>query len=292
MKRIKRKNEDRMSSLDIIQILLDLIVATGILILCIYIYQSGSQKVKEKFIKDLAERSGVKQGAYELVSLNEVSRNKVSQDTVSANKEEDEEETKEPFEPGKNFEELKNLNPDIKAWLEVPGTPIDYPVLYSDELDGDEEFYLRKNYQKKNDSHGSIFIKTGCSYDLSDAVTVIYGHNMKDGSMFGTVHRMATSITAVRPPYLVLYYPDKTVYAELLACYTTDTQLLSDKFNDFKSAQDRMDYIYSFDNKTPLCDLKEMDIVNGKEKLITLSTCTGGGEQRELAQFIVTRVDK
>ncbi len=289
MRKIKRKNEDRMSPLDIIQILLDLIVATGILILCIYIYQTGTQKVKEKFIKDLAERSGVKQGAYELVSFNEVSENVLSANTVSSDSKE---ETAEPFEPGKNFRELKNLNPDIKAWLEVPGTPIDYPVLYSDELDGEEEYYLRKNYLKKKDSHGSIFIKTGCNYDLTDDVTVIYGHNMKDGSMFGTVHRMATSITAVRPPYLVLYYPDKTVYAELLACYTTDTQLLSDKFNDFRSAQDRMDYIYSFDNKTPLCDLKEKDIVNGKEKIITLSTCTGGGEQRELAQFIITRIDR
>ncbi|MCR5734233.1 MAG: class B sortase, partial [Lachnospiraceae bacterium] len=193
-------------------------------------------------------------------------------------------------QPKINFWALQSMNPDIKAWIQIPDTPIDYPVLNATKEEG-QDYYLRRNYEKKKNNHGSIYIQTGLNTQFDDTVTVIYGHNMKDGTMFGWLHHLSEETTAAEHPEMYIYLPERTIKAELLSCYTTDDRLVFEKFNDFSSAQDRLDYIYTFENKTALCDLKENDIVNGKCKLITLSTCTSGGTQRELAQYLITDED-
>lgn len=246
----------------------------GLLIIGIYFVQVMTQKASEKFIRDLARVNDApdtpqivrfdSEGIEEWVDLtDQKNKSKI------------------------NFWGLQSTNPDIIAWIEIPDSPVQYPILKATEEEG-EDYYLRRDYTGKKNNHGSIFIRTCEPGDFSEQVTVIYGHNMKDGSMFAWLHKLQDENFSAKYPDLNIYTPDRNIKAKFLACYTTDTELVNDKFHEFRSAQDRMNYIYTFDNKSTLCDLKERDIVNGKERLITLSTCTEQGEKRVLAQYIIT----
>ncbi|WOC32375.1 MULTISPECIES: class B sortase [Caproicibacterium] len=79
------------------------------------------------------------------------------------------------------FATLKKINPDIRGWLTVPGTKINYPVLQSAK--SDPEHYLKYDFKNRKDDHGSVFMQAGCQ-PASSRNTVLYGHNMLDGTMF------------------------------------------------------------------------------------------------------------
>lgn len=85
--------------------------------------------------------------------------------------------------PGRDrFGSLLKVNKDIVGWITIPGTKVDYPVVQAT----DNAFYLTRNFKKERSSHGSIFMdyrNTG----LEDRNTIIYGHHMKDGTMFGAI---------------------------------------------------------------------------------------------------------
>lgn len=82
------------------------------------------------------------------------------------------------------YEDLREQNADFAVWLTVAGTDIDYPVMYTPE---DPEFYLHRAFDKSDSVSGTPFIGDGGSPE-SD-LFIIYGHNMKNGSMFGTLSR-------------------------------------------------------------------------------------------------------
>ena len=79
-----------------------------------------------------------------------------------------------------DFEGLQEVNPEVSGWIFFENEEISYPVLYS----GDNEKYLKKGYNGKTTAAGSIFIDGRNNPDLSDAYTLIYGHNMQNLSMF------------------------------------------------------------------------------------------------------------
>ena len=82
------------------------------------------------------------------------------------------------------YRNLHAINPDMVGWIKIEGTPIDYPVMYTPE-DGD--FYLHHNFEGKTSRSGVPFIDERCSVGQPGANIIIYGHNMKNGSMFGTL---------------------------------------------------------------------------------------------------------
>ena len=81
-----------------------------------------------------------------------------------------------------DFSGLKNQNEDIYAWIRIPGTVIDYPILQHPE---DDTYYLNRTAERKKGLPGSIYTENLNKTDFSDRNTLIYGHNMKNGSMFG-----------------------------------------------------------------------------------------------------------
>ena len=79
------------------------------------------------------------------------------------------------------FVQLYAMNPDIVGWITIPGTKIDYPVMQTPQS---PDYYLKRNFHKEKASHGAIYAREQCDFlTPSDNVT-IYGHRMKDGSMF------------------------------------------------------------------------------------------------------------
>lgn len=83
-----------------------------------------------------------------------------------------------------DFVGLREENADIYAWLQVPGTRIDYPVLQCEE----DNYYLSHNVDGSQGYPGSIYTNQCNAKDFSDSITVMYGHNMKNGTMFAGLH--------------------------------------------------------------------------------------------------------
>lgn len=100
-------------------------------------------------------------------------------------------ETEEPTEPTEPsilpwYQDLYDMNQDLVGWIKIEGTKIDYPVMQT-SVDN-KDFYLRRNFDKQTSSQGCIYVREECDvFAPSDNLT-IYGHNMKDGSMFACLH--------------------------------------------------------------------------------------------------------
>lgn len=96
-------------------------------------------------------------------------------------------ESTEPTEPKMlpGYDKAYELNSDLVGWIKIEGTKIDYPVM---QTPGATDFYLKRDFDKKDSDRGCIYVREECDvFAPSDNVT-IYGHNMRDGSMFAALH--------------------------------------------------------------------------------------------------------
>ena len=93
----------------------------------------------------------------------------------------EEAETEEEYVSPINFEELWAINEDVVGWLTIPGTVIDYPILHDPESN---ETYLYEDIEGNRTSSGSIYLDCDNAADFSDLHNVIYGHHMRNGTMF------------------------------------------------------------------------------------------------------------
>lgn len=117
------------------------------------------------------------------------------------------EETEAYDERRVDFDRLKAINADIVGWLYVPGTNIDYPLLKGKT----NQTYIRTNYKKQHSSGGSIFIDENCAADFTDANTIIYGHNMNNGSMFASLKKYLCGDFLAKHHYAYIYLADGSV---------------------------------------------------------------------------------
>jgi len=102
-----------------------------------------------------------------------------------------------------DFAALQAVNPDAVAWLSCPGSAIDYPVLRA----ADYNQYLRRLPDGTYNVNGSLFIDFNCAFDFTDKLTVVYGHNMKSGQMFGSLAKYKEQEYYREHPYFLLYTP-------------------------------------------------------------------------------------
>ncbi len=166
-----------------------------------------------------------------------------------------------------NFERLRELNPDIIAWIYAPGTRINYPVVYSPD-----DYYLRRDLDGKYNSHGTIYTRKG---DFPGRAAIIYGHNMRDNTMFGTVdlyfdEGLSSGIT--------IFLPEETRSYSFHSAYVAKPYDLDEMFNGFLSEEDVGDYL------SYVKDRSGKD-VSSESQIITLSTCTPDGKQRLIVNF-------
>jgi len=115
-------------------------------------------------------------------------------------------------EPGIDFAALQAIHPDAAAWLYSPGTAIDYPVMKAD----DYSYYLRRLPNGMSNANGSLFIDYNCAPDFSGPLTVIYGHHMKSGRMFGSLKGYKEQGYYEEHPAMVLYTEQGDYRIELL----------------------------------------------------------------------------
>lgn len=172
-----------------------------------------------------------------------------------------ESETKEKAEIPINFEELWQINPEIYAWIEIPGTPINYPIVQSAS---DDLYYLDHTIEGIAGYPGSIYTERINAKDFSDFNTVIYGHDMLDGSMFAGLHEFDDENYLREHETMVIYTTEHKYTYRIFKALTYDDRHIMGSY-DFSDFIQREAYLESIGNS----DSK----VTTDSRLITMSTC-------------------
>lgn len=182
-----------------------------------------------------------------------------------------------------DFESLQTeTNADIYAWIYIPGTQIDYPVL---QHPSDDAYYLNYNIDGSKGYPGCIYTEKENARDFSDFNTVIYGHNMRNGTMFHDLHSYEDETFLPDHPYVYIYLPDRTSRYQIFMAYRYDDRHLLYSF-DYASEAGRNGYL------SEILGIRSMSVVRNEQvevtaddKIITLSTCVGNqAESRYLVQ--------
>ena len=168
--------------------------------------------------------------------------------------------------PTVDFEALEEINDNVIGWIILEGTPINYPVVQGE----DNDFYLRHLFDGRWNPSGSIFLDYLNSPRFTDHHTIIYGHNMQDGSMFAAIESYMYQEFYDNHPYIFLITPERRYVIKPFAGYMADTRMPSWRLQ-FDDAEDVATWI---------ADRRERsDFVSNTEALphhrfVTLSTCS------------------
>lgn len=137
----------------------------------------------------------------------------------------DEEISQKTYEPlNIDFAALRKINSDIIAWLDIPGTEISYPVAQG----SDNSYYLNHTFKGTVNLAGCIFMDFRNTDPAPDTNTVLYGHNMKNGSMFGTLRKFRERSFWETHPDFYLYLVDGTTYrCTITAGFDTGAEIAS-----------------------------------------------------------------
>lgn len=188
-----------------------------------------------------------------------------------------------------DFATLQAQNSDIYAWLYVPGTDVDYPVLCS--LDQPDDFYLSHNINKQYEFAGSIYSEKQNGTQMASRHTVIYGHNMLNGSMFATLHRFRDETFFNENDVFYIYTPDRILTYTISGAYIFDNRHL---LNCFDLADDAVweEYLQIVNDPSAYSGFHRDSITaTTADQVVTLSTCVGSDSSvRYLVQGVLTDV--
>lgn len=189
-----------------------------------------------------------------------------------------------------DFEDLQeNVNEDIYAWVYIPDTAIDYPVL---QHPTDNVWYLQHNLDGSKGYPGCIYSENYNAKDFTDPDTVLYGHNMKTGTMFAGLHKFRDSEYFEEHPYIYIYTPEGTKVYEIFAAYEYSSAhlLLNFDLEDPEIFQTYLDGI--LEQRDMTVNLKKEISLTAEDRILTLSTCVSNKpNQRYLVQGVLCNED-
>lgn len=178
-----------------------------------------------------------------------------------------------------DFDTLRGINSDVIGWIYVEALDnINYPVVQAE----DNETYLHMTYEKNYNFAGTIFVDYENSSDFSDCNTLIYGHNMKNGSMFASLKKFTQDEELYKKSkYFWILTPEMNYRYEIVSAYVTGVN--SDTYTLFKGPGDEVQqYLNNIKGYSEIqTEAGEMTI---KDKIVTLSTCTGNDATRFVVQ--------
>lgn len=226
-----------------------------------------------KLTTEVADKIQSKQYLEELVSQ------VVEENTQASEPEETTSQEPEPIEIAPiqvDFQELMLYYPDITGWLYCPNTSINYPVVQTDN----NQYYMHRLPDGKESAGGSLFVDCTNTWGFTDANSVIYGHDMKDGTMFGYLHNFDSQTYYENHPVFYLLTPVGNYRVDVVctAVVPSDSWIY-EKQMDTQKLQTWIKQI----RQTSLIQ-PTVEISDDMEHFLTLSTCS---YEYENARFVV-----
>lgn len=174
--------------------------------------------------------------------------------------------------------DLQKENEDVKAWIKINDTNINYPVVQAN----DNEYYLYRNYKKENSNYGSIFIDSNSNIENPNSNIIMYGHNMKDGSMFKDLLKYSDKEYFNNHKYIEFVTNTSFNTYEIIAVFKSRIFYKNEE-NVFRYYQctdlnDEEDYNYYINNCKQLSFYDTGVNAEYGEQIITLITCEYSSE--------------
>ena len=244
-KKIKRRKKNERKVVLSVTILLSIVLIVCIIYLFLYFLNSNKEK----------EEVG------ELL------------DSVEINMEELRNSGPEVTERMLKVRKLKEENPDIVAWIEIEGTNINYPVLQCDNND----FYVHRDYKKQESEPGSLFLDKAYDWTIPSSNLLIYGHNMKNGTMFGDLLNYKEESYFKEHSTIRFTTTEEDVTYEILAAFESRIYYKSEKnvfrYYQFVNAENEEQYNDYVKNAKKASLYDTGVTAQYGDQLITLSTC-------------------
>lgn len=183
---------------------------------------------------------------------------------------------------GTNLEILREMNPEVVGWIQIPGTELSYPLMYS----GDNAYYLNHTWMGEPNAGGAIFLEENCAPDFSDFNIIVYGHRMANTTMFGTL-RLYAEESFWRAHPRVYLADDKWVYCfDIFSVYEANVRDLTYRLH-ITEEEDKREYVdYCADRAVYETGVSP----TGEDPVLTMSTCVGLGPSdfRWVVQSVLT----
>lgn len=181
----------------------------------------------------------------------------------------------EPETRARVIDSLRKVNPQIIGWIHVDDTTIDYPVVQGT----DNEYYLNHNVYDEETICGSIFLDADNTLGAPMENYILYGHRMRDDSMFGHLSRFLDETFFLEHPAFSLVLEDGTYTCEIFAVYQTATyEFAYDRTHPGMSAEEYLRYVQEC--KAQSRYVTEVEVTE-KDRIITLSTCDYEKDSKE-----------
>ena len=285
MKR-QRKNDRTINIYKILTIVLAVVLIVVLIIFGrSWMVQKNAQKEYEKLsaqVNDLQNQ--VNDNQINIPSDTQTETENVAQEVQTEDSELEQKGIEIP-QKNLNWKKLKGVNQDIYAWIYIPGTGVDYPVL---QHPSDDSYYLNYNMNGTRGYPGCIYTEKANSKEFTDFDTVVYGHNMRNDTMFASLHNYEDQTFFNNFPYIYVYTKEKVLVYEIFAAYKTDDAHILHT-NDFSTKEGRVSYLESIVKKSKNSpEVKDKIQLSVDSHLLTLSTCVSRqADKRFVVQAIL-----
>lgn len=238
-------------------------------IICLNDYRMSYQN--EQLYKQLADEVGDKKELF--AEITDIPETDIVSENLSSKIGVAESEAKEPVILEK-YQELHTKYPDIVGWLKI-GDIIDYPIVMNKE---DSDYYLYRNFKKEESKYGSIYLNNECDLNLKSSISLVYGHHMNNGSMFGGLEKYLDKNFFEKNRLIEL----DTLYEEnqyevvgvFLSKIYNQNELEVFKYYNYKGILSEDDFNDYKDGVSQLLKIGNLSEVNYGDTLVELVTCS------------------
>ena len=254
------------------------IMAVYVSVVCLLIYKSY----------EYIEKMSIDEVNQEIINSSfalpdNVSEDELTNDGVILDQKLNDKQVKDKYTFDKVFSKLKKINNETVGYLVVNGTNISYPLVQH----SDNSYYLKRDFYKKKTSMGWIYLDYRNNMSELDDNSIVYGHSMLNGTMFGTLHRVLNSSFRKNSENMIISLdtPAKSYKFKIFAAYRVDytTDYLVDNFD---SKEDFDAFVKMIRKRS---GFKTKDTVEYGDKILTLSTCAGGGNRRMVVHAVLIK---
>lgn len=254
-----------------------LVVLASVIFICVYFTDVYRSKIEYR--KQQAENLRLGRDAER--RARETAARQAADEELQAARQEAQEEAAEESEH--DWQALKEQNQDIYAWLSIPDLGLEYPVLQSEK----DDYYLTHNADGERDASGGIYSNACNRTDFSDLHTILYGHNMKNGTMFGTLSDIGEAELAENG-MVYMYTEEKKMTYRIWKVVEFSDVYIPDTYS-VRSRQGLESFLGAVKGSPAYFSEEGLEI-SGEDKILTLSTCVGGKSTKRC--LVVARLEE